>query len=249
MSNSFYNDLFFYVGEVPEWLKGHDWKSCILLKRVSRVRIPSSPFLSRLIMLQWLLALSPLLLGVSSYFFPFFFFPSFFYESFFMEWALKGTLFFTGIGLILGKNFLVQHTITYKNYSLNTLYIWIFLYGIIGCPLLLLEGAFSLFATSCILSPILEEFVARGFLTILPPMSEWRVIALIMINAAAFSLMHWFWQDGMIGIITWQQHVNQFIGHFVFGTLLAIIVYKYKRIDGAILLHCLSNFGYFIGTL
>jgi hypothetical protein len=36
--------FFFYVGEVPEWLKGHDWKSCILLKRVSRVRIPSSPF-------------------------------------------------------------------------------------------------------------------------------------------------------------------------------------------------------------
>lgn len=30
-------------GELAEWLKAHDWKSCICSKGVSRVRIPRSP--------------------------------------------------------------------------------------------------------------------------------------------------------------------------------------------------------------
>ena len=40
--------LKFYIGEVTERLKVHDWKSCVLLTRVPGVRIPPSPPLSPL---------------------------------------------------------------------------------------------------------------------------------------------------------------------------------------------------------
>ncbi len=35
--------LISYWGEMPERLKGHDWKSCVGLKALPRVRIPLSP--------------------------------------------------------------------------------------------------------------------------------------------------------------------------------------------------------------
>ncbi len=34
-----------HSGEVSEWPKEHDWKSCVLLKAVPRVQIPPSPLI------------------------------------------------------------------------------------------------------------------------------------------------------------------------------------------------------------
>ena len=36
----------FLFGELSEWLKEHDWKSCIRIISVSRVQIPYSPLVS-----------------------------------------------------------------------------------------------------------------------------------------------------------------------------------------------------------
>lgn len=155
-------------------------------------------------------------------------------------WFLKGGFFFVLCSWLLGKRFFEQHRIMIQNYSFNSLYCYFILYFI---GVMLLWTPYRWFSTSTLLSPILEEFVVRGFITQLNHKQYKYNYGLIFLTSISFGLMHFFWPCGMIDVVTWGHYFLKFKNHFAFSLTMSLIAYQYRRIDIPILLHMIFNFG------
>jgi membrane protease YdiL (CAAX protease family) len=195
---------------------------------------------------MWLM---PLLEGASHAFFPYHFLY-YYFQSELGAWLVKGVI-FLGISLfIFGKSFYQRHAFTIKGYRFNSIALYVFLYFIVGSLFHISGNSFLIsISTAMIFIPILEEFAARGCLINIPTTHKKTLITIIILSSATFSLSHWFTNESLTGIISWQQHVCKFLAHFNFGLMQAIITINYKKIDLAIILHMIGNISWVIMSL
>jgi len=109
-------------------------------------------------------------------------------------------------------------------------------------------GAISIIASATIYGATLEELICRSFFvkyTFTPK----EFLSWALLNAAAFSVMHWCYLNPGYCVAGTGQQLFNFLNHFVFGFTLAAIVYKTKRLEATILIHMLSNSMWALGSL
>lgn len=92
-----------------------------------------------------------------------------------------------------------------------------------------------------IISPIFEEYMARS------PLRRWfkdgylKLFGMAVISSVFFSIMHWFYLPDLGASMSFPEHIQKFIAHFIFGMVMAILYFITKRIQVPLAFHIISN--------
>lgn len=164
-------------------------------------------------------------------------------------WLISGFIFFSATFFLVGSNFFTAHNFKILRFSGNSLIFYLFLFFFLGPVISIFGDKGRLFASAVIFNPILEEFLARGFLVVRE--KNFRTYLLIFFVSISFALAHWIEYPLKILVLPrWQDHLQKFGGHFLWcGISLSLITLETKRLDSAILIHATGNFIWWLTQL